>query len=62
MLIKIPDDCPTLLATAESMHPCTDRVGAYYISEDFHNYYVMFKGSNLPFYIGSDDESLWEEE
>lgn len=54
MLIKISDDCTALLATAESMHPRTDRVGAYYISENLHDYYVIFKNSNLPFYIGSD--------
>lgn len=53
-LIRIPDNCPNLLATAEKLHPRTDNVAGYYISADMNNYYVMFKGSTLPFYIGSD--------
>lgn len=56
MLIRLTKDYPQLLANAESMHQRTDKVQDYYIAQDMHNYYVIFKGSSLPFYIGSDEE------
>ena len=55
-MLKIPENRTDLLRIAESMHPRTDRVDAYYISDDLRHYYVVFKNSNLPFYIGTDDE------
>lgn len=54
-MLKIPESRTDLLRIAESMHPRTERVGAYYVSDDLRHYYVVFKNSNLPFYIGTDE-------
>lgn len=54
-MLKIPEDRKDLLQIAESMHPRTNRVSAYYVSDDLCHYYVAFKGSPLTFYIGTDE-------